>query len=217
MSGRFTGFPREGVEFFEQLAAHNNREWFLAHKDTYEGACRAPLQALAADLEPEFGPARISRINRDVRFFRRREPYKTYIAAGVGGRYISLSAGGLYVGAGLYRPDAARLQQFRSAIDDARTGPQLETIVTSLRRQGYEVAAHETLSSAPRGFRTDHPRLALLQMKDIVAGRLFPPAAWLSTPGARERVERVMSDTGPLVEWVQRHVTAEPRKPAARR
>jgi uncharacterized protein (DUF2461 family) len=92
MADRFTGFPRESIEFFKQLAAHNNRDWFLAHKEIYERACRAPMEALVADLEPRFGKAKISRINRDVRFSRDRAPYKTYIAAGVGGNYISLGA-----------------------------------------------------------------------------------------------------------------------------
>jgi len=48
------------------------------------------MEALVAELEPRFGKAKISRINRDVRFSRDRAPYKTYIAAGVGGNYIAL-------------------------------------------------------------------------------------------------------------------------------
>jgi Conserved hypothetical protein (DUF2461) len=79
--------------------------------------------------------------------------------------------------------------------------------VNSLRRKQYEVASHETLSSAPRGYALDHPRIDLLQMKDIFAGRLFAPAAWLSTARARERVERVMTDTGAFVGWLRQHVT----------
>src|SRR6266540_2899613 len=201
MAERFTGFPRESIEFFKQLAAHNNRDWFLAHKDIYERTCRAPMEALVAELEPRFGKAKISRINRDVRFSRDRAPYKTYIAAGVGGNYISLSADGLYVGAG-----------FRAAIDDDTTGRQIQAIVGSLRRRGYEVASHETPSSAPRGYAPDHPRIELLQMKDISAGRLFAPAAWLSTARARERIARVMTDTGALVTWLQQHVTGGRRE-----
>ena len=41
MAARFAGFPRESLEFFSQIAAHNNRDWFLAHKDVYERACVA--------------------------------------------------------------------------------------------------------------------------------------------------------------------------------
>jgi hypothetical protein len=44
-------------------------------------------------------------------------------------------------------------------------------------------------------------------MKDIYAGKQFAPAAWLSTPSARERIERVMTDTAPLVSRFTRHVT----------
>jgi uncharacterized protein (TIGR02453 family) len=207
MAGPFKGFPRESVQFFKQLAANNNRDWFLAQKDIYERTCRAPMESLVAELEPRFGSARISRIYRDIRFSRDRAPYKTYIAAGIGGHYISLSAEGLYVGAGLYRPDAAVLQRFRAAIDDDTTGRQLQAIVSSLRRKRYEVASHEKLSSAPRGYALDHPRIELLKMKDIFAGRLFAPAAWLSTAGARARIDRVMTDTGALVRWLRQHVT----------
>jgi uncharacterized protein (TIGR02453 family) len=214
MAGPFKGFPRESVQFFKQLAANNNRDWFLAHKDTYEQTCRAPMEALVAELEPRFGSARISRIYRDVRFSRDRAPYKTYIAAGVGGHYISLSAEGLYVGAGLYRPDPAVLQRFRAAIDDDTTGRELQAIVSSLRRKRYEVASHERLSSAPRGYALGHPRIELLKMKDIFAGRLFAPAAWLSTRKARERVDRVMADTGPLVRWLRQHITGATREHA---
>ena len=122
MAERFSGFPRESIEFFKQLAAHNNRDWYLAHKDIYERTCRAPMQALVTELEPRFGTARISRINRDVRFSRYWAPYKTYIAAGVGGNYISLSADGLgRRRGGLYRPDPRLLQPFRAAIDDDTT------------------------------------------------------------------------------------------------
>lgn len=50
MAELFRGFPRESIKFFKQLAAHNNRDWFHAHKDVYERTCRAPMQALVAAL-----------------------------------------------------------------------------------------------------------------------------------------------------------------------
>lgn len=215
MPGPFNGFPREGIDFFNQLERNNNRGWFLAHKDVYDASCRAPLEALVAELEPQYGKARISRINRDMRFARDRAPYKNYIAAGLGGRYISLSANGLFVGAGLYKPDTAVLQRFRAAIADDTTGRELAAIVAALRRGGYEIGSHETLSSAPRGYAMDHPRIELLQKKDIYAGKMFAAAAWLSTAKARERIERVMTDTGPLVAWLHRNVSAGPGQGAS--
>jgi uncharacterized protein (TIGR02453 family) len=165
-----------------------------------------------AELEPRVGKTKISRINRDIRFSRDKAPYKTYIAAGVGGNYISLSADGLFVGGGFYAPDAGALQRFRAAIDDDTTGRRLQAIVRTLRRRGYEVGSHETLSSAPRGYSSDHARIELLKMKDLFAGRRFAPAAWLATAKARGRIDRVITDTAPLVRWLRQHVTEAPRR-----
>ena len=110
------------------------------------------------------------------------------------------------MGSGIYRPEPPRLQKLRAAIDDARTGPQIEKILAALRAKGYDVGTHETLASAPRGYRPDHPRIALLQMKDVYAGRKFPPAPWLATPAALGRIERVMEETEPLVAWIRKNV-----------
>jgi len=216
MAERFTGFRPESIEFFDQLAAHNERDWFLAHKDVYERECRAPMQALVGELEPKYGKAKVSRIYRDLRFSPNRAPYKTYIAAGLGGRYISLSPKGVYIGAGFRQPDADWLRRFRAAIDDETTGRQLQSILRSLQSKGYEVSAHDKLSSAPRGYAADHPRIELLKMKDIAAGRLFAPGRWLATARARQRIDRVMSDTGPLVAWLQKHVAGRRGTPTRR-
>lgn len=96
----FDGFPGEAFEFFEQLAQHNNRDWFLAHRDVYERACREPMKQLVAELGANPATTKLTRINRDLRFSRDKSPYRTHIAAGVSGNYFSLSAEGLFVGTG---------------------------------------------------------------------------------------------------------------------
>ena len=202
-AGRFSGFPREALKFFADLERHNNREWFLAHKEVYERACREPMQQLVEALGPKFGKSKISRINRDIRFSNDKSPYKTNISAGIGNHYVFLSKDRLYVGGGMYMPDSAGLARFRAAIAADASGRQLARIVTALRRKGYKVDTHETLKSAPKGYSADHPRIDLLRMKDIHAGKSFKPAAWLSTPKALERITRVMTDVKPLADWLQ--------------
>lgn len=212
MAEGFTGFSREAIDFLKSLEKNNTREWFQAHKDIYERSCREPMKALMSELGPLYGPSKISRINRDMRFARDRAPYKTYIAAGIGGSYVSLSKEGLYVGAGLYKPDPAALRRFRAAIDEDVSGSALAKLVTSLRRQGYHVDTHEMLTSAPKGYSLDHPRIDLLRMKDIFAGKLFAPAAWLFTGKALGRITRVIDDIQPLVKWLRRYVGSRQRK-----
>ena len=205
MAEGFTGFPREATEFFGELARNNNRDWFQAHKDVYEQACREPLKALVAELDP-LGSAHISRINRDMRFSRDGAPYKTHLAAGVLNTYVNLSAEGLYVGTGMYRPEPAVLQKFRSAIDSDKPGRDLAKIVSTIRRKGYTVGTHESLASTPRGFAADHPRIDLLRMKDIFAGKMIKPGPVLASRKSVAAVRKVMADVQPLGEWLRRHV-----------
>ena len=208
IAGQFNGFPHEAFDFFERLARNNNRDWVHAHRDVYERACREPMKLLVAELGANPATTKLSRINRDMRFSRDKEPYRTYIAAGVRGNYLSLSAAGLYVGTGLYKPEPAALERLRNAIDSNVSGRPLQRIVTLLRRRHYHVDTHERLSSAPRGYPADHPRIELLRMKDIFAGKTFAPEAWLSTRRAIPRIRRVMDDVRPLADWLRVHVGA---------
>jgi uncharacterized protein (TIGR02453 family) len=207
-AGRFAGFPHEALEFFEQLALSNNRDWFHAHKDVYDRACRQPMERLLAELRADPASTKISRINRDTRFSRNKAPYRTHIAAGFDGNYIQLSPAGLYVGAGIYKPEPAALARLRSAIDSDESGPPLQRIVTSLRKKDYQVDTHERVASTPRGYSADHPRIELLRMRDIFAGKAYPPEAWFSTRSALDRIRRVLNDIRPLVDWLQVHVGA---------
>ena len=205
MAEGFTGFPREATEFFRELARNNNRDWFQAHKDVYEQTCRDPLKALVTELDP-VGTPRISRINRDMRFSRDGKPYKTHIAAGVLGTYINLSAEGLYIGTGIYRPEPAVLQKFRAAIDADKSGRELTKIVSTIKKKGYSVGTHESVNSAPRGFAADHPRIEILRMKDIHAGKMIHPAPVLASRKAVAAVKKVMADARPLADWIGRYV-----------
>jgi uncharacterized protein (TIGR02453 family) len=205
MGEGFTGFPRAATEFFRDLAHNNNRDWFQAHKEVYEQACRGPLKALITELDP-MGTVHLSRINRDMRFSRDGAPYKTHIAGGVGRSYVNLSSAGLWIGTGMYRPEPALLQKLRSAIAADKSGRELVTIVGTLRRKGYDVDTHESLNSAPRGFDAEHPRIDLLRMKDIFSGRLIEPGPVLASKKSVAAVKKVIADVEPLGAWLSRHV-----------
>ena len=207
MSDGFTGFPPEAFKFFAQLARNNNRDWFQAHKDVYERACREPMKALMAAIDPPFGAGWMSRINNDMRFNRDRSPYKTRIEASVKGHYVSVGAQGMYVGTGIYKPEPATLRQLREAMAADLSGKKLQSIVTALRRKGYTVSTHETSSTPPRGYQADHPRIELLKMKDIHAGRMFEPSV-LSSPKALAHVKKAMTDLAPFSSWLKTYVAA---------
>jgi uncharacterized protein (TIGR02453 family) len=203
----FRGWPVEAIEFFEGLEDDNSRAYWQAHKAIYEQCVKGPMEELLTELEDDFGPGRVFRPYRDVRFSADKTPYKTNCAAHLTGGYVSVSADELFVGSGLYMPEPEALKRFRAAIDADRTGTELEHIVVALQKAKYDVGAHETLKTAPRGYAKDHPRIELLQLKGITMSKGWPVGAWLGTKKAKERVVSTLAAARPLHQWLVDHVT----------
>src|SRR3954471_23652776 len=51
----FRGWPAEALEFYEGLEADNTKTYWTEHKAVYDKAVRAPMEALLAELEADFG------------------------------------------------------------------------------------------------------------------------------------------------------------------
>jgi uncharacterized protein (TIGR02453 family) len=203
----FQGWPAEALEFYEGLVADNSRAYWQAHKHVYERDVRALMAALLADLEPEFGPGRIYRPYRDVRFSRDKSPYKDHIAATLErGGYVQLSARGLLAGNGMYMMDAGQLARYRRAVADDLAGERLRAVLEQVASHDIEVGGHEVLKTAPRGYPRDHPRIELLRYKGLVAWRQWPVQPWLGTPKARDRVAEFLRASDPLNDWLATHV-----------
>jgi uncharacterized protein (TIGR02453 family) len=206
----FAGFPPEALTFYEGLAADNSKAYWDAHRDVYEDAVREPLELLVAELAGEFGPAKVFRPYRDVRFSKDKSPYKTAAAAlasqsGHGaGRYVQIGADGLWAGGGRYHLDRTQLQRTRRAIDDDLNGSELERIRSQLEAAGLTYMAPE-LKTAPRGYAKDHPRIELLRCKRHAALVRFAPEPWLHERAALDRVVEVWRAVTPLLAWLDRH------------
>src|SRR6478672_1527181 len=142
-------FNKRTLSFFRQLARHNEKSWFEAHRDIYENDVRAPMRELIEDLDirfaefaPEIGgdPKRsMFRINRDIRFSKDKSPYKTHAACwfnhrnastrvgseadtGSAGFYFHLQPGKSFIGGGLWMPPRPSLNKLRDAIADDPAG-----------------------------------------------------------------------------------------------
>jgi uncharacterized protein (TIGR02453 family) len=203
----FAGWPGEAVEFFEDLEEDNTKSFWQAHIETYEVSVKRPMEELLAELEPEFGAGKLFRPYRDVRFSKDKSPYKTNIAAAVGPfGYVTLSAEGLGVGAGMYVMASDQLERYRRAVDLEKSGTALELIVEAIKKKGYACAPSAPLKTAPKGYAKDHPRIALLNGKGIIVWKLWPVVTWLSTKNAKERVVDVLRSSIPLNNWLAEHV-----------
>jgi uncharacterized protein (TIGR02453 family) len=203
----FSGWPAEALEFYEGLEADNSRSYWTAHKAVYDELVYAPMVALLAELEPEFGAGKIFRPHRDVRFSKDKSPYKTAIGATLErGGYLQLSARGLASGAGMYMMASDQLDRYRRAVADERSGPELTELVEEIERQRISVTGHNTLRTAPRGYPKDHPRIDLLRHKGLITWQEWPVAAWLGTARAKTRVVSFLRASQPLADWLEANV-----------
>ena len=205
----FQGFPSAALDFYDDLEMDNTKSFWTAHKDIYDSSVRAPMTALIAALEPEFGRAKIFRPYRDVRFAKDKTPYKThqgaFVAAGPAcGWYVEISARGVRTGAGFYDASGSDLARIRESIDHEATGKELQRVLAKLDKAGFEIGG-ETLKTTPRGYAADHPRIELLRHKSVIASRVIGFEPVIHTPELLDLVRKDWRATRPLVEWAQRH------------
>jgi len=209
MGTEFRGWPEDCQRFFIGLELDNSKRYFEANRHTYEAAVKGPMVALIASLEKDYGPGKVFRANRDVRFSKDKSPYKTNIAGYAGmegdGGYVSLDARGLTVASGRYEFTPEQLTKYRKKVAADSTGAPLDVIVAKLEKSGYKIGGEE-LKRVPPGFPQDHTRERLLRRKLLYAYKNFGLQPWLGTAAARKQILKVFSDAGPLNDWMKRNV-----------
>jgi uncharacterized protein (TIGR02453 family) len=196
--------------FLEDLADHNDREWFKQQKGRYVEFVQEPAVAFILEVAPGLG--RISphlradarpvggslfRIQRDTRFSKDKTPYKIHTgiqfrhASGADvhapGFYLHLQPGEVFAAAGIWRPEGEAARRIRRAIVDDPTGWK-----RAAHGKGFAtryVLTGDVLKRPPTGFPSDGPFADDLMRKDFIAEvKLSEKAA--TAPGfAREYVD----------------------------
>jgi uncharacterized protein (DUF2461 family) len=212
----FTGWPADATAFLAEIEADNTREFWELHGHRHAGSVDAPMRALAAELEPEFGPVRVFRAYRNRRFRPDAPPYRTDtggVAHSPGGAVLSvvLSATALSTAVGHWAFDVGQSRRYRAAV----CGPAGEGLVALLA--GHVVDRRRSLRGTPRGFAGDHPRIDLLRLRGLQVVTTSPAGGWLATREPLERVRAAWWAAAPVVAWLDEHVgPADPVPPRPR-
>lgn len=132
----FNGFTPETIRFFRDLADNNYKEWFEEHRNVYESELLNPFKGLATALTPtmynidsqfDLRTHRIlSRIYRDIRFSKNKDPYKTRMWMSFQlptkewenfpGFFMELNAEKYFYGMGLFMPKKKKMDNFRENV-----------------------------------------------------------------------------------------------------
>src|SRR3954464_8000952 len=203
----FAGIPVAALDFSEDLENDNTKSFWTAHKQVYDESVKAPLDALCLELEKQYGPAKLFRPYRDVRFAKDKTPYKTHQGAwfGESSLYLQVSAAGVRVAGGYWETSSEQVQRLRRAVDDDVAGPLLERTLAGVRRKSLRING-EQLTRVPSGFPKDHLRAELLRYKTLTASRDLGCPAWLSTPKAKAEIVKAWRGILPLIAWLDTHV-----------
>ena len=215
------------TSYLADLAAHNERTWFEAHRPEYQ-ALRDDFtafvgQAIAAVAEWDEGVRWVDpedcmfRIYRDVRFSRDRSPYKTTFSGhicdrprrgGPPGYYFEVDHTGTMLAAGgIWLPEPGKLERIRQSI--AEHPRRLEKV---LRSRGFKKTfgdlQGDRLTRPPRGYSPDAPLIDYIRLKSFIVWRERDvrtathddALAWLTASFHAAR---------PLVEWVRAALEGE--------
>jgi uncharacterized protein (TIGR02453 family) len=118
------------------------------------------------------------------------------------GGYFHMSPGEIYVGGGVWHPDASWLKGFRDRIVAGAT--EYEAIVGARAfRDAFGAVSDdgETLKRVPPGYPADHPQADLLRKKNVTFGRRLGDAEALSPDLPRTLADAFATAT-PLMRWL---------------
>jgi uncharacterized protein (TIGR02453 family) len=176
------------LQFLTELKKNNSKEWFDTNRKRYEAAkedvkeiTEKLIKAIGAndeDIAHLLAKDCTFRINRDVRFSKNKEPYKTNMSCifSKGGKkteaagfYVHIEPGGAFVGAGCWAPQAAKLAAIRQELDY-----NLADWTKILNAKKFKITFENGLSKddilqrPPKGYDAENPAVEFLKLKSFI-------------------------------------------------
>lgn len=209
----------EVFAFLRDIAVHNDREWFKAHRARYDSAAAAfndivaGMIARIAEFEP--GVAGLSpadctyRIYRDIRFTNDKRPYKLHFGAYInahgkkamhGGYYLHFQPGNSLAAGGAYCLSPKVLREVRQSIVD--NVDEFAAIVEAPEfKRLFPEIGEQRLKTVPKGFPKDFPHPEYLRPKDYSVFTRLDDAALLRR-GWEDGVAGIFRAMKPMLDFV---------------
>ena len=215
------------LKFLRDLKKNNHKTWFDSNRKAFEAA-KADYATLVNEVikglgkkDPFIAPLTakecVFRINRDVRFSKNKDPYKTNMGMYLSrdgkkslfsGYYFHLEPGGKsFAAGGLWMPEAEVIKKVRQEIDynwdefnRIIQNKKFVSVYTSLQRE-----EGMTLSREPKGYEKDNPAIEYIKLKSWVATTPFTDAQLISNTLAKDLVAAFQT-LQPLILFLNRAI-----------
>lgn len=212
-------FTPKTLSFLRSLKRNNKREWFHERRAQYEMHCKQPMLELIGQLAEDmstFAPEmlidpKVSMLRqfRDTRFSEDKTPLKSHIAATIPNRKLGkMNGAGLYfeiapewvwIGGGLWRPDASQLQLVREHIVNNKK--QFDAIVKAPRFKKMGGLRGDRMTRLPRGYAKDHPAAEYLQYRQFMNFR-EEAAAFATSKDFYKELREPLKTVIPMVRFL---------------
>ena len=218
----FTGFPKEGATFLDEILINNSKEWFESNKERYKKLIVTPNKAFIEDMGehlqilvptinaiPKVNKS-LFRIYRDARFHLA-EPIKTRIGIifwqGDGHRmqsssfYMHYDSQEVFIASGIRNFKPPLLSTYREYIQDESKRTLLHTILQDLKKKGYSIPEpHYKLY--PLGFEASQPHSYLSLYNAMFAYSSFKPTKNFYSSQIVDTCFTIYEDMFDLHQWV---------------
>jgi uncharacterized protein (TIGR02453 family) len=219
----------KSLQFLKDLKSNNNRDWFLDNKKRYEQYKKDYQQLIQGFLEvlkPQDANLELLevknctfRINRDIRFSKNKDPYKTHMGIWMNsnhgnnngpGYYIHIEKGNNFIAGGMYGPEKDDLRKIRKEI--AFFYEDLEAILSDEKFKkvysGLNVTETNSLKNGPKDFEKDHPAIEFLKLKSFVSIHKLDDSELTKPNFIRETAAKLIL-LKPLLEFLNRGLFTE--------
>ena len=226
-TGAFTGFPREAFRFLENLAAHNNLEWFDAHRGEWEefllhpakaliAVLQAPLQELSPGIhvDPRVGGSLFS-IRRDPHLSKDERPFREHLdfwfwhgahRAPVSALFMRMTATRLALGAGCHIFEKDALERFRRLMSQEAEADRLAVLTARLEHHGHQIEGVSHVGTANGQGTTSTAQARFLRHSGLWAihDELLPSV--VGTPDLADHCLSHWKHMQPLHAWLLDHL-----------
>ncbi|MFT7352450.1 MAG: hypothetical protein ACI9XR_002234 [Flavobacterium sp.] len=217
------------IQFLADLTANNNKEWMHANKKRYEEYKKEYHNFIGSvliemkQLDPNLSDLEIKnctfRINRDIRFSKDKQPYKTNIALwfttnktrkNAAGYYLHFQPNKSFVAGGLYNPENEDLKKIRKEIEFFYADLEVILDDKDFKSNYGELTIEEKnkLKRAPKGFDENHKAIEFLKLKSFTASMNIGDKEFLNE-GFPKFIATKMILLKPLIDFVNRGVETE--------
>ncbi len=213
-----TEITPEVLEFLQELKENNNRDWFTDHKSRFRQAqsrVRQFYNAVADRLRMHDDIERLKmfRIYRDLRFSADKTPFKPHFAGSFkragehlrGGYYLRIRPGESFAAVGFWDPRPPDLLRIRKELElDAS---EFRSCIGSVDfNEVWGDIKGDTVKTAPRGFKQDHPDIDLIRHKQFIFVRGYSDEQ-VTSPGFAENLDHAYRAVRPWFDLMSEILT----------